>query len=239
MPVSPNQPIVAPTRDPLADLHCALRRGATRLHDLYRTARALRDDPERLRLSLAYLRGSDEALAEVAGRSYTHPNGFAKIVLQVGGGYGIRLHVWHKQQGQRISDANPHGHRWEFASWVVTGALRETVYTEVARGDVHRRCDYDRSLDGVGFLTPNGSAALRIVDQIDRTAGSVYQRSRTVVHTVTPIGPDLVASLVLQGPQSFEPTPVYLQPDQDTRHDEKQLEPGQLRDLLAEVAVAI
>ena len=41
----------------------------------------LRDEPDRLRTSLSFLRGSGDAMAEVAERSYSHPNGFVKIVL--------------------------------------------------------------------------------------------------------------------------------------------------------------
>jgi hypothetical protein len=238
-PVSPNHPIAAPTQDPLADLHDALRRTGARLPDLHRTATMLRHHPGLLRSSLALLEHSDEALADVAERSYLHPNGFAKIVLKVGGGYGIRLHVWHRQGGEWISDANPHGHRWEFASWIVVGALRETTFAELTHGKTHLRCDYDRDERGVGFLTPTRTADLRVVDRIDRRAGTVYQRSRNVVHTVTPMGRDLVASVVLQGPRAFEPTPVYLQPGEDSEHREEQLRPGRLRDLVAEVASAV
>jgi hypothetical protein len=199
----------------------------------------LRHRPDLVRSSLAFVQHSDQALTEVAERSYLHPNGFAKIVLKVGGGYGIRLHVWHRQGGHWISDANPHGHRWEFASWIVVGALHETTFAELTHGKTHLRCDYDRDGCAVGFLTPTGTAGLRVVDRIDRRLGTVYRRSRNVVHTVTPMGRDLVASIVLQGPQAFEPTPVYLELGQDTEHREEQLQPDQLHDLVAEVAAAI
>jgi hypothetical protein len=199
----------------------------------------LRHCPGLVRSSLAFVQHSDQALTEVAERSYLHPNGFAKIVLKVGGGYGIRLHVWHRRGGEWISDANPHGHRWEFASWIVVGGLHEETFAEVSHGRTHLRCAYDRDEHGVGFLTPTGRAGLRTVDRIDRAVGMVYQRSRTAVHTVTPMGRDLVASIVLQGPQAFEPTPVYLQPGQEPEHREVQLQPGQLRDLVAEVAAAV
>ena len=43
----------------------------------------LRDEPDRLRTSLSFLQDSGDVLAEVAERSYSHPNGFAKIVLTV------------------------------------------------------------------------------------------------------------------------------------------------------------
>lgn len=237
--MSPNHPIVAPAQDPLANLHRALQRSGAQLPDLYRTARMLRDHPAWLAQSLRLLRLNDGALAQVAGRSYSHPNGFAKIVLYIGDGYAVRLHVWDRPGRRWQSETKPHGHRWEFASWIVTGTLRETTFAETARGRPYSRYEYRRDRNGVGRLTPNGTARLRVVDHIDRPADSVYQCSRTVVHTVAPMGRDLVASLVLQGPRSLGPTPVYQRPNLNADDEEQQLRPVQLRELMADVAVAL
>jgi hypothetical protein len=223
--------------DPLADLHGELQRSHARLSDLHRTARALRDNPELLRRSLVSL-DDEDALVEVARRSYSHPNGFAKIVLHVGDGYGIRLHVWHRKAGRWISDAHPHGHRWEFASWIVAGGLSEVTFTESTDGAERLRCEYRRDRRGEGILTADRPARLQMLKLTVRTAGTVYVCSRTRVHTVTPTGRDLVASLVLQGPRSFEPTPVYLYPGEQPVHEEQELSPDELRKLLAEVVAA-
>jgi hypothetical protein len=84
---------------------------------------------------------------------------------------------------------------------------------------------------GISDTDRSGRPAHRGSDRPgDRT---LYQRSRTVVHTVMPMGRHLVASVVLQGPQAF------LQPGQDSEHREEQLQPGQLHDLVAEVAAAV
>jgi hypothetical protein len=225
------------TPDPLAQLHGELQRSRAQLPDLRRSATELKHTPERLRRSLISL-DDDEALVEVARRSYSHRNGFTKIVLHVGGGYGIRLHVWHPMAGQWVSDAHPHGHRWEFASWIVAGGLREATFVEAAEGEERNRCEYRRDRQGEGILTPSGSARLRVLKRTVRQAGTVYVCSRTRVHTVTPTGQDLVASLVLQGPRSFEPTPVYLQPGEAPVYEEQEVSPDELRKLLAEVVAA-
>ena len=71
-------------------------------------------------------------------------------------------------------------------------------------------------------------------------AGTVYHRDRNVVHTVTPAGHnDLVASLVLQGPRSFSPTPVYLPPGEAPEHREDRISLDELAALLGEVAAAV
>jgi hypothetical protein len=198
---------------------------------------ALRDDPELLRRSLVSLDEND-GLIDVARRSYSHRNGFTKIVLHIGGGYGIRLHVWHQMAGQWVKDAHPHGHRWEFASWIVAGGLSEITFTEASEGEERYRCEYRRDRQGEGILTEDKPARLRVVKRTVRHAGTVYVCSRARVHTVKPTGRDLVASLVLQGPRSFEPTPVYLQPGEKPGHEEQELSPGELRKLLAEVVAA-
>ena len=152
-------------------------------------------------------------LADVAARSYVHPNGFAKVVMHVGGGYGIRLHVWRREHRTRADDANPHGHRGEFASWVVAGTLHETTFIEASDSERYDRSNYGRHVNGMPYLHVAGTASLRRLEEIDRVAGTVYARSRSLLHTAAPIGQDLVASLVLQRPPSPEPTAVYQRPD--------------------------
>jgi dCTP deaminase len=56
------------------------------------------------------------------------------------------------------------------------------------------------------------------LQRIDRRAGAVYDRARSVIHTVSPAVHDLVATLVLPGLTAFEPTPVY-QPESRAEHD--------------------
>jgi hypothetical protein len=69
--------------------------------------------------------------AEIAARSYFHPNGFVKLVLeQHPGGGQLRLHVW----PGRPKAEDIHGHGWSYASVVVGGAVCEVPFTEVDPG---------------------------------------------------------------------------------------------------------
>lgn len=228
--------------DPLAALRDTLPTSRPQLSDLHHTVTILRNEPDRLQASLSFLQNHRDALSDVAAKSYTHSNGFAKIVLHDDGNYGIRLHVWHRRTGRWMRDTHPHGHRWEFASWIVVGALRETIFTEADQdhGIPYERCNYNRLPSGAGSLELSGPATLRIIGHNERRAGTVYQRSRNVVHTAAPVGrDDLVASLVLQGPRSFKPTPVYLTPGETPRYHEEELAIDQLVALLREVAAAM
>jgi hypothetical protein len=70
---------------------------------------------------------SRSELEAVAGRSYWHPNGFAKLVLADDRDRGqLRLHVW----PELPDEDDPHGHAWHYRSVVVGGELTEITYTE-------------------------------------------------------------------------------------------------------------
>jgi hypothetical protein len=64
---------------------------------------------------------------EIAGRSFWHPNGFVKLVLEQHRHDGqLRLHVW----PARPVAEDIHGHAWSYASVVVGGAVNEVPYAE-------------------------------------------------------------------------------------------------------------
>jgi hypothetical protein len=230
-------PPSALARDPVSALPRRFARSGARLAELRRTAEDLRDDPDVLWSSLLHLGQDGDALAEVASRSYAHPNGFIKIVLHLGDDYGVRLHVWYPQPPDWGADIDPHGHRWEFASWVVTGALHEETFVEADGGQWHDRFDYSRH-DGTPNLLWTGTSRLCRVDHVERATGDVYARARSVIHTASPGVRRLVATLVLQGPTSFEPTPVF-QPDHRLAHEETRLRPDELRTVLHDVAAVL
>jgi hypothetical protein len=232
-----NQPM--PAHDPIELVHQEIRRSRPDLAELERIARRLRRSPENLCASLDALLCDAEAAAVVASRSSLHPNGFAKVVLRVGDGYGIRLHIWDRANRSRAGDSNPHGHRWEFASWVVAGALRETTFAEAPESESFELSSYSRDANGKPNLTTIGSAALRPVEEIDRSAGDVYSRTRSVLHTVVPVGSDLVASLVLQRPPARDATAVFRRPGKSLDDDEHGLTTDELRALIKDLALAI
>jgi hypothetical protein len=90
-------------------------------------ARDLRDERKRLADTLAEILGSVSRQEEIAGRSYWHPNGFAKLVLADDPETGqVRLHVWPDVP----NDDDVHGHAWTYESTIVAGELTEIVYQE-------------------------------------------------------------------------------------------------------------
>ena len=230
----PSQPR-SPARAPLS----ALFWSAHDIGALQTTAEEWRDDPAPVRDVLRNLANTAAALEAIAERSSVHANGFAKIVLLKGKRSSVRLHVWHRNNGRWVPDTMPHGHRWAFASWILTGELRETTFQEEAGGLRYERLAYRRLPDGRYELRPDGYAPLQPDGAFVRTAGTVYTRDRSVLHTATPAGDGLVASLVLQGPRRFDPTPVYRRPGVPHDHREWEVSADQVQELLSEVEAAI
>jgi hypothetical protein len=99
----------------------------------------------------------------VAGRSYWHPNGFIKLVIEERAGWGqVRLHVWPTAR----ADDDVHDHAWQYESVVVGGDVREVRYHEAADdevGDEMWRHSY--GMTGHRRFTLRDPAPVRIVQE--------------------------------------------------------------------------
>jgi hypothetical protein len=153
---------------------------------------------------LSWLASDSIQRAHITRASYWHTNGFAKLVLHNATHFRIRLHVW-PAGDKRLGESDPHSHRWSFASAVLTGdGIAISEQREAATGIPHTRYLYDgRKLatDRCVQLCDVGSF---IVAKDDH-----YATQTTTIHTVGPVGRDLVATLVLQGPHTSSSTHVY------------------------------
>jgi hypothetical protein len=157
------------------------------------------------------------ALARVVAGSYWHANGFAKLVLHDGRGFRIRLHVWPAGEDRR-GESDPHSHRWDFASTVLTGTGLEVVeYVELPTS----ACDED--VESVRYsyygrsLVPETKVFLHLDREFDVLTGDRYTTVTSRIHTVAPKGNDLVATLLVQGPHINPEAAVYGDDDLDSR----------------------
>jgi hypothetical protein len=163
---------------------------------------------------LQFVLTSPDQLAEIARHAYWHVNGFVKIRLAGNSTFCLRLHIWPPGENRR-GDTEPHSHRWDFASWIAVGpGLLETHFARTDSGDpagnAHVHYDYGRPADHEPQLqSGHGVAWLRPVTTLQRTAGIVYDCAHSVVHTVEPLGSDLIATVLLQGPAVTGTTAVY------------------------------
>lgn len=194
-----------------ADVEVALSRSAE-LDDLYMAADALRSRPDRLRAKLRFIRENPDLLMALAGRSYRHSNGFTKVKLVAGDRFSVRLHLWPASTGVR-GDSNPHGHRWEFASWIVCGdGMTERTYERTDAELSARGYDlwvFGSTRDGVRYIRPRERAWLTETQRLRRAPGSVYVCPRETVHAVAPAGDGFVATVVVQGRDLVDAVPVY------------------------------
>ncbi len=182
-----------------------------------------------------WLRALDPA--QIAARSYWHPNGFAKLVLHVAPEFKVRLHVWPAGPDRR-GEVNPHGHRWDFASTVLCGpGLRSTTFEEAAEGTPYVRHDYVGSAVQASlafrcsvFLTARHSCPV--------PTHARYAITTETVHTIDPLGTDLVATLVVQGRPWKAFAPVYCLPGADVDQPGLPILPTEVRDLVDAVLAA-
>jgi hypothetical protein len=191
----PGQPDrLAESRD-AADLLAALECLLADRSALIAWLRALIEDPEQL--------------AGVVAGSYWHANGFAKLILHSTADFRIRLHVWPAGEGRR-GEPDPHSHRWDFASTVLVGdGLAIVESTELPEPNSDRGSTCTRYLYDGFELVDAGVAALAEDRRFQVLTGDRYITMTTTIHTVLPLGNDLVTTLLVQGPHLSSATAVY------------------------------
>jgi hypothetical protein len=186
---------------------------------------------------------ADLSDADLAASTW-HPNGFAKLVPHCAndqlGGCRLRVHVWPAHRDRTLDHVDPHGHRWDFASWILTGALREVKYKPAADGEAFERHAYRRDQAGHAHLVGEAPSVLAQVEVVELRAGTVYHRTRDVLHASTPPPScGTAASLVLQGPHPALQTPVYRLPGSHDSAEERSLTQFELHAVLDELCAAI
>ncbi len=191
------------------DLHAGLVQ-------LEKAAKHIRTDRRGFAAWLRGLVADEAAVADVAKRSYWHPNGFAKIVLHTGLApeFRVRLHVWPRGKTPSRGESNPHSHRWEFASYVLTGTGMHMVdFAETTEGGrPYRRYRYGTDPANPAALVADGEVRLKRRGAPHVHGGDVYTCDTAVVHTVRPIDAGLTATVVVQGPRRTPTTVVYCEP---------------------------
>ncbi|MDQ2707951.1 MAG: hypothetical protein M3Z25_10070 [Actinomycetota bacterium] len=219
-------------------------RGAS-LDVLLTAATRLRTRPNTVLSRLRFLLSHPDELETIARESYWHRNGFARVKIVERHGVWVRLHVWPAGEN-RVGDVDPHGHRWDFASWVAAGqGITETYFTQTdeadSEGSRYVRLDYDRET-GSGYLSQQGPAWLRRCGWRWRAAGEVYGCPVGVLHTVAPQGDDLVATVMMQGPVIARAAEVFRtddQPSESSDAPERPITANELRHLFGAVEAAI
>ena len=187
-------------------------------------------DRAALRDWLAALLADPAIVAAIVMDSYWHKNGFAKFVLYRDERFSLRLHVW-PPGADRLGESDPHAHRWCFASTVLVGTGLEVVeYAEHDKGRSYQRYDYDGSR-----LVASGPATLLAMHEHVIPRSKRYTTAIETVHTVKPMGSDLLATLVLQGRRQSDATAVYGTLDAPMDDTRRPVDESDVRRLIAQV----
>jgi len=131
---------------------------------------------------LAAIGRSRSCQEAIAGRSYWHPNGFAKLVLADDLQWGqLRLHVW-----PRLPAADDiHGHAWSYESIVLAGGLSEITYREVRSGEGRQMWRHSYGQVGhrrFAFADPVHVHLVEVTGPVVRRAGEASSGTPGHVH---------------------------------------------------------
>jgi hypothetical protein len=194
-------------------------------------------NPEAIAELLTHLLRDPIRLSHAASLSYTHVNGFTKIVLLAPSGTRVklRLHLWTGRNGG--TDEHIHNHAWAFSSVLITGSYRFQLFEKTVENGQEYFHYISSSPDrgGEGYkLRSLGTAKLSCVFDGRLTAGDVYRMTWTPLHRV--IGPEtgLTSTLCLQGPFAREESDIYsvTAVNGASAEEMQMLKPMQLRSIL-------
>ncbi|UWE10019.1 hypothetical protein [Actinacidiphila bryophytorum] len=136
---------------------------------------------------------------------YRHPNGFYKMkVLSPGThAWALRIHLWDAP----VPPSDVHDHRWNFASFVVSGQLQESQFSIVRGTGSDQAFTLTRSMDGYHYM-PDGMCQLAEVGRRTHTPGQAYTLDHRVLHRADPVSGYPVITAVLQGRDVKDTTTV-------------------------------
>jgi hypothetical protein len=157
---------------------------------------------------LAAIVASPSRREAIADRSYWHPNGFAKFVLDDDPRRGqLRLHVWPK-----VPAADDiHGHAWFYESIVLTGELCEITYREAPQdgGRLMWRHSYGQvDHRRFAFVNPHPVHLAQRGGPVVRRAGEASGGSPDHIHRFIPSRAP-AATMLRVGPVVKPSSPVY------------------------------
>lgn len=158
----------------------------------------------------------DDLAARLGENAVEHPNGFDMLHLTgplptaaTLPDYRVRLHIWWPERRDGTEDI--HNHAWNFASRVITGALRFTTYTPTADPSAQRFFKYAYHFGSDGAYTDQDVETVRLHPSFDATltTGTCYTLDHQALHRITPIGDHPAATLVVTGTTVRAGSDVY------------------------------
>jgi hypothetical protein len=185
---------------------------------------------------LRQIEGSPHRLEEIRIRSYYHTNGFFKLVLEDAPCYKLRLHIWPRASGSRsYSEQRIHNHRWNYASFVLSGQISIHHYLEGQEGEeMDHYFAFPRQIGEYYELSHQGTKILKHIISVFLPRGSCYILDSSIAHSVITDDRVLTSTLMLQGPPLADHSSVFYAQGSpvDVRLPASSLSIHQLLDLL-------
>lgn len=145
----------------------------------------------------------------VAEQSYSHDNGFTKLVFYKGAACSLRFHLWDTRNGEQVV-SNIHDHRWSFFSKLLRGEYEQELFDASDSDDavLYRRHRYVAGTDHYSIV-PDGTARLQCRDSRTFSAGMSYSLLADTLHRVSVSSSTVAISVVVQGPIARESCRVF------------------------------
>lgn len=170
-------------------------------------------NPRELVETLDRILADPEWFGQVERDSYHHALGFKKFVLYNSGEAGqLRLHYWDTESARNIEHI--HGHRFTFASTVVTGRMITTLFQARADGSKYRQyreeaAEVAREWRFVEVAEEN----LASCAAFDMSAGDKYVLGSSNLHRAEVPRQVETVTLLVQGPIERQWSPIFVSSD--------------------------
>lgn len=155
---------------------------------------------------------------KIAKKSYRHPNGFIKIVLETNiDGSTTQLHYFERSA---TSSNNPHDNGFDFTSKVLVGVLKD-VYYNVMEGTGYTEYNLDlktpREPSSCSFRNPR-PVSLKSIGWCYNFQGMKYSVDANAIHStecLTPVG----LTIVRQNPRIKDSCNLYVKRNKALEND--------------------
>jgi hypothetical protein len=113
-----------------------------------------------------------------------HVKGFDYICLSRDPDFTLKLYFFDGDVSKLPEVVNPHDHRYDFATYCVTGAVENIWFAEDPAGKVYQTFDYMTPLNGGAGFTWRGETRLIEKQRALRPGGQSYWMDHNELHTI-------------------------------------------------------